>query len=309
MRVSADPGRTKTMAAGRSPRLRTVWTLALAAGAAAALGCVASFQRFRARVRASLGATPDIRWQRWTIGGLAVTVCGFAVEADLTRAYLRWAFRSVPERALLDDLADALRRRVPPGPIPPFSLVRDRLLPVLKPSGALPPEHGYVRANILSRRALDEEISIGYVIEGPLGMTYITRGMLEVWGLTDGALHELAVENLRARTAHLLHEIGGPRRAYVALDGYDAARLLVGDLLAPRGIADPVFAIPHEHACLIEPAVHARELRDRSAASFGQSALRLTTALYRWTEAGPQRIGRDEHHTALPGEAGSNHHG
>ena len=248
------------------------------------------FLRFRARVRASLDATPDIRWQRWTRRGLAVTVSGYALELDLIPTYLHLRLRRPREHALLSELADALRRRVPPGAIPPLLLVRDRILPVLKPAGALPPAQGYVLENVLARRPLDDDISVAYVVEGQFHMTYVTRGMLGAWALDDGTLHTLALENLRARTRHLLEEIGGPRREYVALDGYDAARLLVADLLVPPGVTDPVFAIPHEHACLIAPADRLGELREAAVKAFRSAPLPLTSALYQWTGMRPQKV-------------------
>jgi hypothetical protein len=248
------------------------------------------FLRFRARVRAALDATPDIRWQGWTARGLAVDVSGYRLELDLIATYLHVRPRRAGERALLEELADALRGRVPPGAIPPLPLVRDRILPVLKAVRALPPDRGYVPENALTRRPLDADVAIAYVIEGQFRMTYVTTGMLSAWDMPGGALHELAIENLRGRTRHLLEEIGGPRRAYVALDGYDAARLLVADLLVPPGLSAPVFAVPHEHACLIAPAAERETLRAGVAEAYRTAAAPLTVSLYRWTGDGPARL-------------------
>lgn len=264
--------------------------LLLAAAGVAAFRHSLGFMRFRARVRASLDATPDIRWQRWMSRGLAVTVSGYALELDLIPTYLHLRLRRPREEALLSELADELRRRVPPGAVPPLPLVRDRILPVLKPAGALPPAQGYLLKNVLARRQLDDDVSIAYVVEGQFQMTYVTQGMLRAWELDGEALHTLALENLRERTRHLLKEIEGPRREYVALDGYDAARLLVADLLVPPDVTDPVFAIPHEHACLVAPAAQQIELRAAAAQTHQGAPLPLTVALYRWTGAGPQRI-------------------
>jgi len=264
--------------------------LLLAAAGIAVVRYSLGFLRFRARVRAALDATPDIRWQRWTGRGLAVAVSGYALELDLIPTYLHARLPRVRERALLEELADALRRRIPPGAIPPLPLVRDRILPVLKPVRALPPDRGYLPENVLIRRALDPEVSIAYVMEGQFRMTYVSAGMLRAWDLGADALHALAVENLRERTAHLLDEIGGPRREYVALDGYDASRLLVADLLVPPGLRDPLFAIPHEHACLLAPAGERAALRAAAEAAHRTATLPLSTALYRWTGAGPASI-------------------
>jgi hypothetical protein len=262
----------------------------LAAVGVAIIRHAVGFLRFRARVRAALNATPDIRWQHWTGRGLAVAVSGYPLELDLIPTYLHLRLRRPREPMLFHELADALRSRIPPAAVPPLPLVRDRILPVLKARGLLPPERGYAAENILVRRPLDGEVSIAYVVEGQFRMTYVTRGMLGTWNLDGGALHALALENLRAKTRHLLEEIGGPRGEYAALDGYDAARLLVADLLAPPEVADPLFAIPHEHLCLIAPSERQTELRTAAVEAHRDAALPLTTELYRWTAAGPQRI-------------------
>lgn len=266
--------------------------LALLFGAAgvAIIRSSIGFLRFRARLRAALEATPDIRWRRWTGRGAAVTVSGYALELDLIPTYLHLRLRRPGEQTLYGDLADALRGRVPPGSVPPLLLVRDRILPVLKAHGTLPPTRGYVAENLFARRPLDDDVTIAYVIEGQFRMTYVTDSMLAIWDLDGAALHALALENLRALTRHLLEEIGGPRREYAALDGYDAARLLVADLLIPPGIADPVISVPHEHLCLIAPAERARELRAAARHAYREAAFPLTTALYRWTAAGPERL-------------------
>ena len=250
----------------------------------------AGFLAFRTRVRASLQATPDIRWQRWTRRGLAVSVWGYALELDLIPTYLHLRLRRPPEPTLLSELADALRRRVPAASAAPLLLVRDRILPVLKRPGGLPPVQGYLPQNALARRPLDERITVAYVVEGQFRMTYITAGMLGVWNLNGGGLHRLALENLRARTRHLLEEIGGPRREYIALDGYDAARLLVGDLLVPPDVTDAMFAIPHEHACLVAPSAEQAALRAAAEKAHRGASRPLTAALYRWTEKGPRPI-------------------
>jgi hypothetical protein len=248
------------------------------------------FLRFRARLRAALDATPDIQWQRWTGRGLVAAVSGYPLELDLVPTYLHLRLRRPREQTLFADLADALRSRVPSAAVPPLLLVRDRILPVLKGRGTLPPERGYAAENILARRPLDDEVTVAYVIEGQFRMTYITRGMLEPWNMDGDALHALALENLREQTRHLLREIGEPRREYAALDGYDAARLLVADLLVPPDVADPLFAIPHEHLCLIAPSDRRRELRAAALRAYRDAPLPLTTALYRWSAAGPERI-------------------
>ncbi len=248
------------------------------------------FARFRQRVRAYLTRTSDIQWVRDTPPGLVCAVLGYDLEIDLLNTYAtRWR-RRLDEAALLDELAAALRRQVPPITPPPLALVRDRVLPLLKRTAALPPLEGYVRENRVIRRPLDDEISIAYVIEGQHRITMVTEGMPRAWQITLGALHHLALENLRARTRHILSEIGGPRADYVSLDGFDAARLLVADLIVPAAVVNPILAIPHEHACLIRPAAERHHLAATAEAMFRSAHTPLTPQLYLVTADGPARL-------------------
>src|SRR5256712_10175407 len=80
---------------------------------------------------------------------------------------------------------------------------------------------------------------------------------------------------------HILDEIGGPRAEYVSLDGFDAARLLVADLLVPAGVVDPLLAIPHEHACLIAPTADRHHIARRAQRMFETARVPLTPRLYR----------------------------
>lgn len=248
---------------------------------AAAVSFIGVFRRFRGAVHGFLAATPDIIVRAYTLTGIAVTVAGHPLTMDLLRPWFRRTARTPAV------LADLLRSRVPPAAIPPLPLVRDGLLPILKRAGALPPPTGYIPANRILREPFDGEVVLAYVIEGWHQVTYVTEGMLAAWSLTRGALHSRALANLRAKTAHLLGEIGGPRRDYIALDGFEAARLLVADLLASPDVVDPVFAIPDEHALHLRPGRDASALEAEAARHLATAAHPLTARLYRWTPAGP----------------------
>jgi len=255
--------------------------------AAAAIATQVGFSRFRRRVRAHLAHTADIEWRRDTPTGAAVAVCGYHLDTDLLSTYVYRLRRRADERALLDELAAALRARVPAVSPPPFPLVRDRIFPLLKRTASLPPAAGYAAANRVVRRALDTDLSIVYVIEGQHRFTFVTEGMPAAWGVDGGALHDLAIVNLRARTRHVLEEIGGPRTEYLSLDGLDATRLLVADLIIPAGVEQPLLAIPHEHACLIGGAAQRDRLAARAAAMHAAAPTPLTRSLYRFTPEGP----------------------
>lgn len=238
------------------------------------------FLRFRERARVHLLRHPDIEWRDATATGMTCAVLGCPLEVDLVTTYVyRWRHRA-DERALFDELAAALRARVPLIEAPPFPLVRDRILPLVRRTDGLPPQEGYRSANHLVRRPFDAGLAVVYVIDGQFRRTYVTEGMAEQWNTDPAEMHHLAVTNLGAYTRHLLAEIGGPRREYLALDGYDAARILVADLIVPDGVTDPVIAIPDEHTCLIADGSRQAELAARAAETFRSAQAPLTTRLY-----------------------------
>jgi len=264
------------------------WTAALLlAFLVAATAVQQGFVRFRRRARAYLIQTADIQWVHPTASGMVCAVLGYNLEVDLLNTYaVRWR-RRLNETVLFEELAAALRRQVPAVTPPPFPLVRDRIFPLLKRTAALPPEAGYVRGNRIVRRPLDDQISVAYVIEGQHRMTLVTDAMPESWRVTTDHLHRLAVDNLQTRTRHILDEIGGARTEYVSLDGFDAARLLVAGLIIPPGMADPLLAIPHEHACLIAPATEIDRLAAKADELFTSAQSPLTPRLYRVGPDGP----------------------
>lgn len=265
--------------------------VAAAALLAAAVAVIRGFHRFRSSVRAALDATPDIRVTGFTSLGLAVSVSGHPLRRSLLQPFLAQLLTGPPTSRGGDAgvIADAFRTAVPAARIPPLPLVRDRILPVLKRTDRLPPAHGYVAENRVVRAPFDGEVILAYVIEGQFQVTFVTEGMLRSWTLDSSELHAMAVANLRAKTEHLLTEIDGPRRDYLALDGFDAARLLVADLLIPQDLRDPVLTIPHEHALLIRPSASAAAMTAEAERLQAASSLPLTTRLYRWTPAGPVR--------------------
>jgi hypothetical protein len=214
-----------------------------------------------------------------------------------------------PERASFERLIDALRDRVPPVTPPPLPLVSDRILPLLKRERDLVLPRGYRRQHDRVRSPFPGGLAVAYVIEGQFQVTVITEGMLSAWGLGMDELHRMALGNLRAKTRHLLDELGGPQTEYVALDGFDAARLLVSDLIVPPGIADPVLAIPHEHACLIAPAADVAALAARAAEMHAAGELPLTAQVFTVSPDGPVPRPFDRAHGPRPGGAAGSSEG
>lgn len=244
--------------------------------------------RFRYRARNYLEHTSDIAWRRDTPWGAVYAVLGYDLGVELVSTYIYRLRRRGDESALFADLADSLRAQVPAVSAPPLQLVRDRILPLLRRTSALPPAEGYRPENRFVRSSLDEEVRIAYIIEGQHRYTFVTEGMQTAWGMDSSALHSLALSNLRIRTVHVLEELGGPQAEYVSLDGLDAARALVPELVIPPGIPQPVLAIPHEHACLIADLSRREQLAARAAALFRDAQVPLSPRLYRVTSEGLQ---------------------
>lgn len=244
------------------------------------------FVCFRERARDYLEHSADITWRRDTSSGAIYAVLGYDLDVDLLTTYVYHLRHRGDESVLLADLAAALRGRLPPVSVPPALLVRDRILPLLRRTSALPPLTGYRPENRLVRADLDDEVSIVYIIEGQHRYTFVTEGMQTAWGIERSALHDRALANLRAHTVHVLEELGGPQAEYVSLDGLDATRALVADLIIPGSIAQPVLAIPHEHACLIADMAHRARLAAQAAAMFQAAQVPLSPRLYRITSEG-----------------------
>jgi hypothetical protein len=248
------------------------------------------FVRLRGRARNFLTQSADITWRRDTPSGAIYAVLGYDLGVDLLTTYVYHVRRRDDESVLLADLAHALRGRLPAVSVPPALLVRDRILPLLRRTSALPPSTGYRPENRLVRSELDDEVSIVYIIEGQHRYTFVTEGMRTGWGMEHSALHDRALANLRAHTVHILEELGGPQGEYVSLDGLDATRALVADLIIPGGIAQPVLAIPHEHACLIADVSSRVPLAARAAVMFQGAQVPLSPRLWRITSEGLRHV-------------------
>lgn len=256
---------------------------ALAAAALGVAGTVAvwvRYRRFRADVLARLRTThPDVRVVRAVPGGLLLDLAGVRVRLDLISLFRLARGRSA--EAAVDDTVDRVRATLPPPRPAPLALVRDRLLPLLKPAAVAATLRRYPPAYHPVTRPFPAGLVVLYVVESLHQVTYVTAAMTDAWGMGADDLHALALENLRRRTRHVLEEIGGPQRTYDHLDGFDAARLLVPDLVVPAEIARPVMAIPDEHCLLVGDDSERDALRARAAAAYAGADAPLTPVLFR----------------------------
>jgi hypothetical protein len=264
--------------------------IAIVTIALVASGIGLAYRRF-ATARAEVLAyctrhAPDISIEALTDTGIRVRVLGIDVEVDLA-ALLRRRPRGLPQEVWLEQVVAAIRAQVPLPEAPPLALVEDRILPLLKPASHADLFDRYPESHRLVWRPLAAGIAVTYVIAGTYQTTAVTRGTLAAWAIVPDDLHTRAVANLRVQTRHLLERLGGARLRYEHLDGFDATRILVADLIVPAGVADPLMAIPEESVLLIAPASERARLEAEAVARTSQSARPLSAALFRLGPEGP----------------------
>lgn len=263
-----------------------LWVLAfvLLLGLLALWALRRQFLRVRAQALASLrGRHPDLTVVGETPEGAIVRLAGVEVRLDLASFFRRSGGRADP--AALDRLVDEIRAALPPPQPPPLQRVRGHLLPLIKPAAFVALYRRYPPALQLTAQPFAEALAVIYAIEGFHQITYVTDGMLRTWELSAEELHRLALANLRRRTVHLLEELGGPRTIYESLDGFEATRILVPDLVTPLDLEPAVAAIPHEHLLLIAGRDGAARLAGEAAAAFARARFPLTPAVFRLGEA------------------------
>lgn len=264
------------------------WAAAvLGAGAAAALALRhlrSRFEHFRTRVLGYLRDThPDFRVARLTPTGAVVRVAGMKVHLDLASLFRRLHGRADP--AALDQVADGIRAHLPVPTAPPFARVRDHILPLLKPATFVDLSRRYPPPLHLVTQPFPEGLAVVYVVEGFHQITYVTEGMVGSWEIAAEDLYRLALTNLRRHTLHLLQEIGGPRAVYEHLDGFEASRILVPELVTPAVVGEALAAIPDEHLLLIADRQEGDRLAREAQAAYARAAAPLAPAVFRLSGA------------------------
>ena len=160
--------------------------------------------------------------------------------------------------AALDRFVHAYRsaRQLERTPLP-FEVVRSRILPRIQSADFF--EHR--RPDFFAAQPFVNETVILYMIDFNGAVAPLTTEQLIRWGVDLETIDELARENLAAAQPDLeLQLFRGDEGAAAALfntgDGYDAARLLLGELypqLAPELGGDFLVAIPTRDVFLAFP--------------------------------------------------------
>lgn len=273
--------------------------VAVAVGAAALAASYRRFSRIRERLLAHMRrVAPEIITRHPTDVGFTVAVLGAEVSVDLA-SLVRTRPPNASERVWFDQIIGRIRAQIPAPRPAPFPLVQDRIMPLLKPMAFVELFDHYPPALRLAWRPLNDDVAVTYAVSTRDQRTVVTREMLIAWVQSIDAIHAIAADNLRRQTEHVLEEIGGRRARYEHLDGFDATRILVADLLAPAEIDDPIIAIPEETVLLFAPASERQALQAEAASRHAASTRPLTPALF--DLAAHQIQGTDRSVTNAPG--------
>lgn len=274
--------------------LETIVVVAVVLAALAAGAFAWSYRRFSA-IRARLIEHIRTAAQEMTVAGttdvgLTVQVLGTEIDVDLaTLARRRPPALAEPE--WFERVIDGIRAQVPVPAAPPYPLVIDRLMPQLKPIDYVRIFERYPGPLRLAWRPFASGVAVTYVIAGGDRRTTVTSDMIQAWEISLDTLHAQAVDNLRKQTVHMLGELGGAQTRYEHLDGFDATRILVSDLIVPVEIADPLVAIPEETVLLIAPGADGKALAAEAAARHAASTRPVSSLLYRLSASGPVPAG------------------
>ena len=134
-----------------------------------------------------------------------------------------------------------------------FDDVKDRILPMVLPGNAADAYKGTVNTQLV------EGLIVAYAIDQDRTISYIPQERFADWSMTVDDLHELAINNLVARSeslsAHAAEDDDGAVNLilFQTMDGYDASRILLPTLHERlRGLLGSPFgaAIPNRDLLL-----------------------------------------------------------
>ena len=174
------------------------------------------------------------------------------VTADLSNFYEVYARDPSEIDTIVRNFVATALGLAPDREIADFAALADRIYPMLKPIELLVTVRERKLPMLVYREFLAQLIII-YVIDERRSVTYINDDHLERWDVSLADVHEQAIDNLRRRTLEQVDYVTageGDQRLYIfnSGDGYDASRLLLGDVLATWARALPgnlVIGIPN----------------------------------------------------------------
>ncbi len=160
---------------------------------------------------------------------------GRSVVSELEHFYN--AYRRAPAqlKSILESLEGAVRSFAPDRGPQLWDELEDRIYPMLKPVEMLA-EVAERNLPQLIYRPFMADMIVCYVIDEPDSVAFVNEEHLKVWGVMETTLYTRAVDNLRTKTlkpgtAQVIGEGADMLFIYATLDGYDAARILLLDIM------------------------------------------------------------------------------
>ena len=242
-------------------------------------------QKFMEAVSIELASLDDRgELRRWIEGSynVVLSVRGQEVPVPLDQVFHAW--RADPERLgeTMEQLLTEIEESALEQPSDhPFAAVATRVLPQVRSQDWVRTNGPALGDGALVNRPLGAGLSVCYVIDDPWAVVFVCQAHLRQWGCTDEALHQLAVQNLEARSRGNvpLPEVGQGPVCVQSGDGYDAARVL---LLNPEEVQGLLIGMPNEDELwLSREAQPTLESLMGEAASRESAAAAVGTSLYR----------------------------
>lgn len=177
---------------------------------------------------------------------------GRSVVSELEHFY--HAYRRSPAQleSILESLEAAVRSFAPDRGPQLWDELEDRIYPMIKPLAMLA-EVAERKLPQLVYRPFMADLIICYVIDEPESVAFVNEEHLKTWGVLETTLYTRAVDNLRIKTlkpgtAQVYGEGAEMLFIYAALDGYDAARILLSEIMTEWDAIVPgrlVIGIPN----------------------------------------------------------------
>ena len=165
-----------------------------------------------------------------------------------------------------------------------FDEVKDRILPMVLSAAAAETHRGTINTPLV------DGLMVAYAIDQDRTISYIPRDRFADWDLSVDDLHELAIQNLIARSeslsAHAAEDDDGSVNLilFQTMDGYDASRVLLPNLhdRLREYLGSPFgAAIPNRDMllCFRNDAATVAKLKDQVAADYRQMPHQVTDQL------------------------------
>jgi uncharacterized protein YtpQ (UPF0354 family) len=177
---------------------------------------------------------------------------GRSVVSELEHFY--HAYRRSPAQleSILESLEAAVRSFAPDRGPQLWDELEDRIYPMIKPLAMLA-EVAERNLPQLVYRPFMADLIVCYVIDEPESVAFVNEEHLKTWGVLETTLYTRAVDNLRIKTlkpgtAQVYGEGAEMLFIYAALDGYDAARILLTEIMTEWDAIVPgrlVIGIPN----------------------------------------------------------------